>query len=182
MVRVLLLALVVIPPVVLLPVAPTTATGAVCYIPPVDAPVTDPFRAPACQFCSGNRGLEYGTTSGQAVVVAAAGIVTFSGVVANTRYVVVTQDDGIRATYGRLLAAEVSIGSRVTAGALVGTATGQFFFGLRTRDDTQPAAYIDPAPLLGRWRRSSRLVPTDGGTRRPSRPARLICPNTGAQR
>ncbi len=180
MVRLLLLAVFVVPPMALLPVASTTSTGAVCYLPPVDAPVTDPFRAPSCQFCAGNRGLEYGTTSGQAVVAAAAGIVTFSGVVAHTRYVVVTQDDGLRATYGRLLAADVSLGSRVSAGALVGTATDRLFFGLRTPEEIQPVAYIDPTPLLGRWRRSSRLVPTDGGARRPARPARLVCPNTGA--
>ena len=37
--------------------------------------------------------------------------------------------------------------------------------------------YIDPTPLLGRWRRPVRLVPTDGSTRPPAPPARLECPD-----
>ena len=48
----------------------------------VTVPVVDPFRAPACSYCPGNRGLEYQPASGSVAVAAAAGTVTFSGVVA----------------------------------------------------------------------------------------------------
>ena len=59
-----------------------------CYQPPVESPIVDPFRAPECPFCRGNRGLEYQPPSGSPVVAAADGVVTFSGVVAGVRYVV----------------------------------------------------------------------------------------------
>lgn len=153
-----------------------------CYLPPVDAPVTDPFRAPMCEFCAGNRGLEYGTASGQSVVAVSGGTVRFSGVVARSRYVVIAQDDGLRATYGRLLAAEVSVGEHIPAGGEIGTATDQFFFGLRAAGEHHPDRYLDPAPLLGQWRRPSRLVPLDGSARRPGRAPRLVCRNTEADR
>ena len=52
-------------------------------------PVVDPFRAPACAWCPGNRGLEYAPPPGPPVRAVAAGVVTFTGVVAGTRYVVV---------------------------------------------------------------------------------------------
>ena len=76
--------------------------GGACWLPPVDAPVVDPFRPPPCTWCAGNRGLEYGTPSGVAVRAVAAGEVTFSGTVAGERYVVVRHADGRRATYGGL--------------------------------------------------------------------------------
>ncbi|MFT3855578.1 MAG: M23 family metallopeptidase [Ilumatobacteraceae bacterium] len=142
----------------------------VCYPPPLDAPIVDPFRAPACAQCAGNRGLEYATDPGTAVAAVAPGTVSFSGVVAGTRYVVVDQPDGYRATYGRLAAATVALGSQVRAGAVVGTTTGAFYFGLRLGDD-----YVDPAPLLGRYRDRPRLVPVSGANRRAPPPPRLAC-------
>src|SRR3954470_12542621 len=88
-------------------------TPAQCYAPPVTAPVVDPFRQPPCAQCAGNRGLEYATPPGTAVTAVAGGVVTFSGVVAGTRYVVVDQPDGYRATYGRLAGSFVGIGAQV---------------------------------------------------------------------
>ena len=84
---------------------------AACYVPPVDAPIVDPFREPACAQCAGNRGLEYATAPGTPVRAVAGGIVSFSGVVAGTRYVVVDQPDGYRTTYGRLAAATARTGA-----------------------------------------------------------------------
>ena len=37
------------------------AVAAECWRPPVPAPVVDPFREPACRWCRGNRGIDYGT-------------------------------------------------------------------------------------------------------------------------
>ena len=72
-----------------------------CLLPPVVAPVVDPFRDPGCAWCPGNRGLTYGVATGTVVRAAAAGSVTFSGRVAGTRYVVVEHAaGGLRATYG----------------------------------------------------------------------------------
>ena len=137
-----------------------------CYEPPVTSAVVDPFRAPACSYCPGNRGLEYEPAIGSPVVAAAAGVVTFSGVVAGVRYVVVEQSDGRTATYGRLASALVVAGFEVRPGATVGTTSNRFFFGLR-----QGGQYVDPAPFLGVRRYRPRLVPTDGSApRRPPPP------------
>ena len=70
--------------------------------------IVDPFRAPACAFCAGNRGLEYQPHAGSAGRRRRAGVVTFSGVVAGVRYLVVDQTDGRSATYGRLAVARVA--------------------------------------------------------------------------
>jgi murein DD-endopeptidase MepM/ murein hydrolase activator NlpD len=141
-----------------------------CYAPPVSAPIVDPFRQPPCEQCAGNRGLEYATAVGTPVTAVAGGVVSFSGVVAGTRYVVVEQPDGYRATYGRLGAAFVAAGAQVSAGSVVGTTTAGFYFGLRVGE-----TYVDPAPMLGTYRYRPRLVPTDGSAGRPAPPPRLDC-------
>ncbi len=144
--------------------------GATCFTPPVDAPVVDPFRAPACTYCAGNRGIEYGTQPGQAVVAAASGTVTYSGAVAGVRYVVVRHGDGRLATYGRLESTVAVVGGLLQQGGLVGAASDRFYFGLRDQ-----GIYIDPAPWLGSWRGRPRLIPSDGSHARPSPPRRMIC-------
>lgn len=141
-----------------------------CYRQPVHAPIVDPFRAPACVFCSGNRGLEYQPHIGAPVVAAAAGIVTFSGVVAGVRYLVIAQGDGRTATYGRLAVARVSVGATVRPGETIAATTERFYFGLRQGD-----RYIDPAPFLGVARYRPRLVPADGSVPRPAPPPIMSC-------
>ena len=149
-----------------------TASLPGCLRPPVVAPVVDPFREPACEWCPGNRGLQYGAPPGSPVRAVAAGTVSFAGVVAGTRYVVVDHDvGGLRATYGRLASTRLALGDVVAAGAVVGAVgDGGLHFGLR-RGDT----YLDPAPLLGRLVERPRLVPTDGTPRRAAPPPRLRC-------
>jgi len=145
--------------------APTgLAPPSSCLLPPVAAPVVDPFRAPPCEWCPGNRGLQYGAPPGAVVRAAAAGVVSFAGVVAGTRYVVVDHAvGGLRATYGDLAASDLAVGDVVAAGAVVGrVGDGGLHFGLR-RGET----YVDPAPLLGRLVERPRLVPTDGTPRAP---------------
>ena len=147
-----------------------TAAGAVCWLPPVDAPVVDPFRPPPCTWCPGNRGLEYGTPVGVAVRAVAAGEVTFSGTVAGERYVVVRHNDGRRATYGGLASSTLRAGDAVVAGMNVGITAGHLHFGLRDGD-----TYVDPAPFLGRLVGRPRLVPDDGTAARAAPPPRLRC-------
>ncbi|HEX2782036.1 MAG TPA: M23 family metallopeptidase [Ilumatobacteraceae bacterium] len=133
-----------------------------CYLPPVTSAIIDPFRSPACNYCPGNRGLEYAPATGSRVVAAAPGVVGFSGVVAGVRYLVVDQTDGRTATYGRLASALVAVGATVRAGEPLGTTTARFFFGLR-----QANRYVDPAPFLGVVRFRPRLIPVDGSAPRP---------------
>jgi murein DD-endopeptidase MepM/ murein hydrolase activator NlpD len=156
---------------------PVASTSSPCWAPPVDAPVTDPFRAPECTWCPGNRGIEYGPSSGQPVTSVAAGTVEFAAVVVGTRYVVVVHDDGLRATYGRLRTIDVVKGSTIEAGRRVGTTGTDFYFGLRRGD-----APVDPTPYLGVRRRPARLVPTDGTPAPAPAPPRVVCGMQGPAR
>ena len=102
---------------------------------------------------------------------AAGGTVTFSGVVAGTRYVVVEHGDGLRATYGGLAGSAWE--------AVTGSPPGRSSAGARascTSGSDEGEQYVDPAPLLGRLVERPRLVPTDGTPARPAPPPRLRCP------
>jgi len=109
-------------------VAPLAATEPTppptTYRPPVDAPVSDPFRPPPTRYGRGNRGLEYDTDAGVVVVAAAGGSVTFAGQVGGRLHVTVAHADGIRTTYGPLgrIAPGVVRGAVLDAGDAVGTA------------------------------------------------------------
>ena len=159
--------------VVLTVVTATIATpiaASACWTPPVDAPVSDAFRAPSCTWCPGNRGIEYDTVPGEAVRAVATGVVTFAGVVAGVSYVVIEVAGGRRVTYGDLLATALRVGDRVVAGSAVAAAGESLHFGVRVGD-----RYVDPTPLLGRVVRRARLVPSDGARPRPGPPAVLRC-------
>ena len=151
-------------------VEPGVASAAPCWRPPVVGKVTDPFREPSCPYCPGNRGLEYVVTRSMTVRAVAGGEVSWSGIVAGTRYVVVRHTDGRRATYGRLTSTSLRTGDRVLAGTTVGSASGQFYFGVRVGE-----TYVDPSSLLGRFVGRVRLVPVDGSSARPAPPPRLVC-------
>jgi triacylglycerol esterase/lipase EstA (alpha/beta hydrolase family) len=117
--------------------------GEVSYIPPVDAPIGDPFRPPASAYGPGNRGLEYVTEAGTPVVASADGTVTFAGVVAGSRHVTILHADGVRTSYSFLADVGVVRGQRVSQGDRVGTAGDRLHFGARAGD-----AYFDPAALF----------------------------------
>jgi murein DD-endopeptidase MepM/ murein hydrolase activator NlpD len=161
-----------------LPAAPAPARG--CAPPPVTGIVTDPFRMPRCRWCPGNRGIEWSTPSGTRVTASFAGHVTFVGVVAGMPWLVVLDDDGLRATYGRVPTGQlaVRVGDRVDVGQVLGVSAGAVYLGLR--DST--GAAVDPTPLLGRWRQPPWLVPTDGSPGRPGPAPRLLCGITSARR
>ena len=147
------------------------AALAVCYPPPVTAPITVPFVQPACEYCPGHRGVEYEVPVGASVRIVANGVVTFAGMVAGTRYVVVLQSDGLRATYGLLQASLVTRGDVVSVGQSAGTSGSRLYFGLRDSADTP----VDPTPLLGVQVGRPRLVPTNGTPGRRAPPPRLVC-------
>jgi murein DD-endopeptidase MepM/ murein hydrolase activator NlpD len=123
------------------------------YVPPVDAPVVDPFRAPASPYAAGNRGLDYETIPGQPVTAIGDGVVVFAGQVAHQRFVTILHPDGLRSSYSWLASISVSVGERVDRGQQLGVAGGRFQLGVR-----RGSAYLDPARLFGRGR--ARLVPT----------------------
>src|SRR5262245_3237863 len=148
---------------------PELAAG--CLRPPVEAPVSRPFEAPPCPWCAGHRGITYAVAAGTPVRAAAAGTVTFSGVVVDIRYVVVRQADGLLATYGGLRSTFLVRGHGNAASTEGGRSGGELYFGLRTGPDR----YIDPQPLLGELTIPPYLVPTDGSPPRPPPEPVLRC-------
>ena len=130
------------------------APSTVVYSPPVDAPVSDPFRPPATPYGPGNRGIEYATPAGTTVVASADGTVRFAGVVAGRRWVTLNHDDGVRTTYGPLAEFSVSVGDRVRRGDPLGTSAGALLLTARLGE-----AYIDPASLFGGGPPRVHLVP-----------------------
>lgn len=146
------------------------ASATPCWNPPVSARVTDPYREPACRWCAGNRGVEYGTGEGSVVRAVATGRVTYAGSIAGTGYLVVRHRDGLRTTYGNLSERRFVSGDLVVRGVIVGTTTGPFHFGLR-----DGARYVDPAPYLGRLVYRPRLIPMGGVRGNAASPPTLRC-------
>lgn len=126
------------------------------YRPPLDAPVADPFRAPANPYGPGNRGIDYAASEGQQVVAAAAGEVVFVGPIAGSIHVVVLHADGVRTSYSFLASASVRRGQKVDAGQIVGIAGGAVHFGARAGE-----VYLDPADLFAGTGPAVRLVPLE---------------------
>ncbi|MGA0218533.1 MAG: hypothetical protein ACO3LO_07590, partial [Ilumatobacteraceae bacterium] len=60
--------------------------GQMCWRPPVDRPISDPFRLPECEWCSGNRGVKFGAEPGDEVRSVVTGTVWFHGTVGSTGY------------------------------------------------------------------------------------------------
>jgi len=142
-------------------VLPTGAASAQSprFIPPVDAPVRDPYRPPTTPYGPGNRGIEYATEPGTPVRASANGVVAFAGLIARERYVSIDHEGGIRTTYSYLAAIAVDAGARVEQGDIVGTAGDRLHFGARRH-----GVYIDPASLFGAAVAPvrARLVPVTG--------------------
>lgn len=133
--------------------------GGVTYSPPVDAPVTDPFRPPPQPWLPGNRGIEYATAPGTPVGAAGRGAISFSGPVAGSLHVTITHPDGIRTSYSYLASIGVTTGQAVERGEIIGSTGSRLHVGARRGE-----AYIDPASLWGpRGPPWVRLVPLDGG-------------------
>lgn len=143
-----------------------------CWTLPVSGVVVDGFRAPACRWCAGNRGLEFSTPVGSPVRAAVAGSVSFSGSVAGRDHVVVAfAQSGFserwRVTYAGARS-DLVIGDRVEAGEVVAVTTGRFHLGLRVGE-----RYVDPTRmLLTGHLRASLIAPGD------RLPKVSLCPGT----
>ena len=124
------------------------------FRPPVDAPVTDPFRPPEDPYGPGNRGIEYDTEPGEVVRAAASGSVEFAGAVAGTLHVTVDHGGGLLSSYSYLQRISVRVGTNVARGEVIGIAGERLHFGVRL-DGT----YTDPDTFIGVRRVRVRLVP-----------------------
>ena len=159
-------------------IAALLVSVALCWPPPVTTPAVRSFETPACTWCAGHRGLEYRPPADTAVTAVAPGVVVFTGRVAGTGYVVVRLADGRRITYGFVHRLTVRPGQTVSQGQILARSTDRLFLGVRVGEG-DAAEYLDPQPLLGRWRGVPRLVPVDGSAPRPARTGsagrRLTC-------
>lgn len=123
--------------------------------PPVDAPVSDPFRAPENPYGPGNRGIEYATSPGEVVRATAAGTVVFAGPVAGELYVTVDHGGGLLSSYSYLSRFAVTKGAEVAQGDVIGFAGERYLhFSVRIEGE-----YVDPASFVGVRRVTVRLIP-----------------------
>ncbi|GBL20779.1 hypothetical protein EMGBS4_08390 [Acidimicrobiaceae bacterium] len=120
-----------------------------------NATISDPFRQPRCDRCAGNRGIDYATQPGTPIVAGASGIVSYFGVVANKKYLVIRTAAGRRLTYGSISTSDLRIGDFVVAGQIIATTTTTLYFGVReSRGGNSAGAiatsdiYVDPAKYL----------------------------------
>lgn len=155
------------------PVALAAPAGAVPstvhYDPPVDAPISDPFRAPTHRYAAGNRGIDYATAEGDPVHASADGVVSFAGRVGHGLHLVIAHDDGVRTTYSFLASVGVRRGQRVERGVVVGTTLRSMHFGARIGD-----AYIDPRELFSSRGLRVRLVDDQDAPPRPAEEERHL--------
>ncbi len=133
-------------------VAPATA-GEGPWIPPLDAPIVDPFRPPVSRYGAGNRGLEYGATSGQSVTAVDDGRVVFAGRVGNARHITVDHGSGLRSTYAFVESINVVRGQTVRQGQVVASGGPGFHLTARLGDE-----YIDPELLFAGYTVQLRLT------------------------
>jgi murein DD-endopeptidase MepM/ murein hydrolase activator NlpD len=115
--------------------------ASVCLVLPAGASIVDPFRAPECERCTGNRGIEYAVVAGAPVVSGLSGSVAFAGRVAGRNYVVVraAADPSVRVTYGGLATVMVASGDALRTGDRLGTAGATLHVGMRVGE-----SYVDP--------------------------------------
>lgn len=136
--------------------SPARAESTEGYRPPVDAPVSDPFRPATSPYGPANLGLEYEVTNRTAVRASASGVVVFAGRVARVGFVTVQHGDGLRTTYGNLVRIDVRRGDIVGQGDVVGRSGTWTHFSVRDGE-----RYLDPATVFGRVQIDLRLVPHD---------------------
>lgn len=124
------------------------------FIPPVDAPVSDPFRMPDNPYGAGNRGVEYVTDAGDTVLASASGRVSFAGPVARELYVTLDHGGGLLSSYSYLQRINVAQGDTVTQGDIIGLASERYLhFSVRLNGE-----YVDPESYLGVRQLRVRLV------------------------
>jgi murein DD-endopeptidase MepM/ murein hydrolase activator NlpD len=142
--------------------------GQMCWRPPVDRPISDPFRLPECKWCSGNRGVKFGAEPGDEVRSVVTGTVWFHGTVGSTGYLTLLVEGSVVSLLVTIGGIEVldryPRGSVVAAGDPVGQAKGTVHLGIRSNGH-----YLDPELWLSAAPNRVRLVPVT----EPPRPAQI---------
>ena len=123
--------------------------------------VIDQFRAPKCEQCAGNRGIELQLESAQRILAASDGVISYSGEVGRIKYLVLLTRDNKKITYGRIAETKLRAGDVVYAGQQIAMSGLRLYFGVRepsngaTRDGAQ---YVDPVPYLAGFTKARNLA------------------------
>jgi len=123
--------------------------------------VIDQFRAPKCEQCAGNRGIELQLESAQPILAASDGVISYSGEVGRIKYLVLLTRDNKKITYGRIAETKLRAGDVVYAGQQIAMSGLRLYFGVRepsngaTRDGAQ---YVDPMPYLAGFTKARNLA------------------------
>lgn len=133
-------------------------------VPPVDAPVSKAFEAPATRWASGHRGVDYAVAPGAQIRASGDGTVSWAGRVPEGIAVTIDHAEGLQTTYTLLAEAYVESGEVVAQGQWIGAASAAhpgypdgLHFGVKL-----DGAYVDPAAYLGPTDVSNaiHLIPT----------------------
>jgi murein DD-endopeptidase MepM/ murein hydrolase activator NlpD len=162
-------------------IAAVALVASLCWPTPVSAPITVPYRAPACRWCAGHEAVGWTVPVGTAVSAVAPGRVVFAGRVAEVGYVTVDVGD-LRTTYGGLGQLRVQAGEVVPFGRVLGVAAQAVTFSVRVG-----GVHVDPTPFFARRVGRPRLVPVDGHrprrwSARPWSTGESTCPARSAAR
>lgn len=132
------------------------AVGLACIVP-IPGAVIRSFEAPACERCSGHRGVTLQTEAGRPVVATTSGNVEFAGQVGDRLYVVQRVAPTVRVTYGDLeaLLPGIQSGHGLVAGEPVGLGGESTYISVRVGQ-----THVEPLRALGLGR--PRLVGPGG--------------------
>lgn len=127
--------------------APSTASRAVEYRPPVRGAVLRLFDPPEVAWGAGHRGVDLTAPAASEVVAPAEGVVTVAGTVVDRGVVTIRHPDGLRSSL-EPVTATVEVGDVVAAGEAVGVVTDRaahpgLHWGVRDGE-----TYLDPLSLL----------------------------------
>lgn len=142
--------------------------GPLAWSPPVDGDVVRPFRPAVNAYgAGGHAGVDYRAPVGTSVHAAGQGVVSFTGQVAGSVFVVVAHGNDLRTTYAPMGSVTVRRGDGVERGTALGTASGAglhsnapgtLHFGLRRGDaPLDPLRLFEPPDLT----EVVRLIPAD---------------------
>ncbi|MDA2968352.1 MAG: M23 family metallopeptidase [Actinomycetota bacterium] len=142
-----------------------------------DVVIIDYFRAPKCEQCSGNRGIELQLKTGESIFAVADGVISFRGEVNRIKYLVLLTTNNRRITYGKVAEIKVRAGERVVAGQQIAKSGPNLYFGIREFSGGV-AQYLDPMKFLANATTNHAravLISDEDGFTRTRNPLNLQC-------
>lgn len=124
--------------------------------------VLDSFRAPKCERCAGNRGIELQLQTQQPVFAVSHGVISFYGEVGRTKYLVLRTNNNRLITYGKILQSNLRAGDAVSAGQQIALSGPVLYFGIREGAGAT-LRYVDPMLYLSGSKNAQPMAVLVGG-------------------